>query len=60
MRRSVPRSRSNATHGGSACSMIRKPHKNERGNAVLIISALSQQVLETVEEAERLLEPPKA
>lgn len=36
--------------------MIRKPHKNERGNAVLVISALNQQVTETVEEAQVLLE----
>jgi hypothetical protein len=31
--------------------MIRKPHKNERGNAVLVISALSQQIMETVDQA---------
>jgi hypothetical protein len=31
--------------------MIRPPHKNEGGNAVLVISALNQQIMETVEEA---------
>jgi hypothetical protein len=36
--------------------MIRLPHKNERGNAVLVISALSQQIMETVAEARALLE----
>lgn len=36
--------------------MIRPPQKNEHGNAVLVISALSQQVLETVDEARMLLE----
>ena len=36
--------------------MIRKPHKNEGGNAVLVISALNQQIMETVEAARALLE----
>jgi len=36
--------------------MIRRPHKNEQGNAVLIISALNQQIMETVDEARALLE----
>jgi hypothetical protein len=36
--------------------MIRPPHKNEQGNAVLVISALSQQIMESVEEARVLLE----
>ena len=36
--------------------MIRRPHKNEQGNAVLVISALSQQIMETVDEARMILE----
>jgi hypothetical protein len=36
--------------------MIRRPHKNEQGNAVLVISALSQQIMESVDEARMLLE----
>lgn len=36
--------------------LIRPPHKNEHGNAVLIISALAQQIRETVDEARTLLE----
>ena len=36
--------------------MIRRPHKNEQGNAVLVISALNQQIMESVDEARMLLE----
>lgn len=36
--------------------MIRPPHKNEHGNAVLVISVLNQQIMETVEQARVLLE----
>ena len=36
--------------------MIRPPHKNEQGNAVLVISALNQQIMESVDEARMLLE----